>query len=293
MAKTKWQYGTIDSKSGGVLRTSETPTHTLVFLNGRSEWIEKYDHLWPYLRLKKDTQIITWDHKGQGKSEGQRAHIDSYDEFISDGKQIIDQVAGESYTIMAHSMGSLITLYGTLKGQFRPDSIILGSPLLMLPDSPLKRNFYIPVAKFASYLNLGRQSPGVGGGEEEYFENPVTRSYDGYRKIGDSSFSSISPTFGWVAATSDALKFVHDSQNIAKLSCPALILGGGQESVVDYKGFSQWVRSASESGSQAVKFVNIPGARHELFNEIPETIESVVLNIKNWHKSQKIKHSVF
>ena len=52
-----WEYGKVKSPGSkfgirfATLSPSSKHTNTLVFVNGRSEWIEKYDALWHKLKL--------------------------------------------------------------------------------------------------------------------------------------------------------------------------------------------------------------------------------------------------
>lgn len=295
-----WQITTLKSFDGtkirfGHFKGAKKARHTLVLVNGRSEWIEKYNHLYQHLRLRKDCDILTWDHRGQGGSGGLRSHVDSYDDFISDGRSVIEKALGDkaAYTILAHSMGGLISTYGTLKGYFKPNQLILSSPLFMLPNHPVQRVFYIPLANLACNFNFGRISPGVGGRLEGFSKNTLTRSFKGYQKVASSPYPGSSPTFGWLAATKAATDFIQQEENLAKLTCPTLVLGGSEEAVVDHNGFSNWVSRAHKFSHQLVRFHNIPGARHEILNEISSTLQEVQQQILLWNQQNQLKSEAF
>ncbi|WP_159455049.1 alpha/beta fold hydrolase [Pseudobacteriovorax antillogorgiicola] len=296
----QWTYSQVKSKDGTAIRYGHwrgktSSNHTLVFLNGRSEWLEKYEDIAKLIQVKPDCDILSWDHRGQGGSGGLRSHVDSYDEFLSDGRTVLEHALGSdtTYTIMAHSMGGLIALYGTLKKVFRPQQLILSSPLLMLPDQPIKRSIYIPASKVACRLTMARKSPGVGGQHDIYPGNSLTRSFSGFQRVQESPYPIPSPTFGWVNATDEAIRFVHDPKNLQGLLCPVLILGGSAEAVVDHRGFSHWVHEASKASDEPISFFNIPGARHELLNEIGRTITTARRNILYWMKQEGFKNEVF
>ena len=296
----KWSLDSLSSYDGTAIRYgyyhgSQQNQHTLILVNGRSEWIEKYHELYSQLGLKENCDILTWDHRGQGSSGGYRAHVNSYEEFAKDGLEVIRQTIGTeaSYTILAHSMGGLITIYASLRGYFSPEQIILGSPLFMLPNTPMKRSIYIPIANLACHFNLGPYTLGIGGHLEPFSENTLTRSFRGYKKVAEGPYPSKSPSFGWISATKLAIDYIHSEENLVKLPCPTLVLGGSQEAVVDHKGFSTWVCKAHKASGQAVKFLNINGARHEIFNELPLTIQLARAQILAWHKEIKVKSQAF
>src|SRR5690606_3257273 len=118
-----WQIGTtVDSTKSLSIRyalykkTTNPITRCIVYLNGRTEWIEKYSHLANDLRLPEDCGFLALDHRGQGGSGGARSWVASYDDYVNDTRLVIDLVIpGLPYAIVAHSMGGLIAIYGNLK----------------------------------------------------------------------------------------------------------------------------------------------------------------------------------
>ena len=68
----------------GTYPTNNKFSKYVLFANGRTEWIEKYNYLPESLDLPKDTGFVSWDHRGQGGSGGARAMVDSYDSYSKD-----------------------------------------------------------------------------------------------------------------------------------------------------------------------------------------------------------------
>ena len=92
---------------------------TLIFSTGRSEYTDKYHHLLPL--IDRNMNIVFYDHIGQGRSDGIRAHVNDVDaEHACDLREVIHQLTDPSLPrfILAHSMGSLATVRAL---QLEPD----------------------------------------------------------------------------------------------------------------------------------------------------------------------------
>ena len=95
------------------------PYATLIFSTGRSEYTDKYHHLIPL--IDRNIDIVFYDHIGQGRSDGTRAHVNNVDaEHACDLREVARQLTNENLPrfILAHSMGSLATVRAL---QLEPD----------------------------------------------------------------------------------------------------------------------------------------------------------------------------
>lgn len=119
---------------------------SVIFLNGRTEFIEKYDPMFTSLYdqswATSDEQTLSdlpvdfyaMDHEGQGLSGGLKSHIDDYDIFVENLHALFTRIKKlknpqKPIFLMAHSMGGLIA---TRFAQTYPelvDGLILGSPM--------------------------------------------------------------------------------------------------------------------------------------------------------------------
>jgi lysophospholipase len=283
ISKLKAPKGSVDLRYG-VYKHDGEPSQYVVFLNGRSEWIEKYAYLAADLAMPAGTGFLTWDHRGQGASGGSRAHIDDYETFVQDAEHVISSVvADKPYVLMAHSMGALISLYGTLKGALKPQALVLGSPLLGLPNRPVPRPLAKPLSKLLTQVGLGPCSTGAGGFEAAPFaDNILTHRPDLYQRIVTGPYKLPGATFGWVSASFQAIDVCFNPDYLAKLSVPTLVLGAAEESVVDPDCASNWVRVASQHAKGEVQLNVVHGARHELFSELPRLYEDAIQSARSW-----------
>ena len=263
-------------------KLSETLDCCVVFLNGRSEWIEKYDYIPDLLDLPKNCGFLTWDHRGQGASEGTRYHVDSFDQFAEDSQAVIQSVLKDiPIFLIGHSTGGLIGLYATLKSLISPEAIALSSPLLMLPDKPVGRNLSRPIAHTLTKMGMSK----VRSGEAtlvEFSENQLTHCYEGFQRIEQAPYGNQSPTMGWIDAAFEATEFVFDETVLGSYTTPTLVLGGSEEEIVDPEGFQEWVRIMNQCSPTVIKYASIQGARHEILNEIPRLRDKAIELINHW-----------
>lgn len=275
---------TLDLRYGVLYEGEGEPSHYVVLLNGRTEWLEKYCYVLQDLGLPRSTALLTWDHRGQGASGGARSYVDDYESFATDAEKIVREVVGDKpYVVVAHSMGGLISLYATLSGRLKPRALVLASPLLGLPDQPVPRKAARPIARLLTRCFLGAVSTGSGNFTFIPFEmNRLTHSVEHYRRIQNAPYKSTGATFGWVWASFRAIDRCFEPEELAKLTVPTLVLGGSEESVVDASAFQAWVQVASAHAKAEVQLRILPGAKHELLAEIPSIYRQAIKIISTW-----------
>lgn len=112
----------------------------LMVLHGYGEHCGRYLHL-PHFLNESIDWVVTYDHRGHGRSEGIRGHVDSFQEYVDDAaylarvfrEECLQSHEAVEFHLLAHSMGGLIGI--ELLSQFRDlgfHSAILSSPLLGL-----------------------------------------------------------------------------------------------------------------------------------------------------------------
>ncbi len=254
------------------------------FLNGRTEWVEKYSYLPFDLKLPSNTAFVAIDHRGQGGSGGARAFVESYDDYASDLAAVVEKVAaGKPYAVVAHSMGCLIGLYAALTGKINPKCLVLSSPLFGLPDEPVPKPIAKPLSKLLTTLGFANVSSGGGNFSRSTFErNKLTHDVDLFKRMQDTPFKVPGATFGWVAATFSAVDTVFDEDRLKEFHTPTLVLAGSEEEVVDPDSIRRWVRLNSERSGLDVRYHMIAGGRHELLSEIPAIYQQAVTYIKGF-----------
>lgn len=247
------------------------PKQYIVFANGRTEWMEKYDYLPSHLQLGQNQGFLTWDHRGQGASGGSRAHVEDYGDFAADAAKIIETAThGQPYIAITHSMGGLIMLTAIMSGWVKPRALLMSSPLLGLPNKPVPQFLARPLSRALTGCGIGSINiPAVGEFEKASFNhNVLTSCPERFARLKASPYPCPSPTFGWLDATFRALEYCWDPQNLKNFAVPTLIMVGSEEQVVDPGAIKRWVQEAQKNSGAKVDLTIFEGAKHELFSEV-------------------------
>ncbi len=255
---------------------------TVILLQGRSEFIEKYREVIGELS-ERCFGVVTFDWRGQGGSERQlrnpaKGHVEDFADYLMDLDTIVAEMERRNlprpWSILAHSMGGCIALLALARGPSPFERAVLSSPFVAVAGwggSILARG----VARTLASLGLSQMFvPGGSSGSRmtgPFENNPFTRDPDRYTTmkawlaehpelgIGD-------PTIGWVAAAFDANESFDGEDFGAKNRTPILILAAGADTVVS--------SSASQALAQRMRgssAIELPGARHEILMETDAT----------------------
>jgi lysophospholipase len=260
------------------------PEYGILLVNGRGEWIEKYSHIPPQISPNKSVLWLSIDHQGQGLSEGTRAHINSYREFVDNLTAISKLVFSDlPFYIVAHSMGGLVSLVACLSGEIRPAAMVLCSPLLRLPPQPLPEFMSRALVQAINKTHWKKFESGAGKNKNKSFPlNTLTHSLEGFHRYKRSPYPPTTPTFGWISATISACDYIFEEKNIKKLSCPLKIIFGSEEYIVDPAAYSEWCSTAKRVSTEKIELIKLPRARHELLSEIPKLQTLALSHINRW-----------
>ena len=247
-----------------------TPKGILMIVHGFGEHSGRYpayvDHL-----PGRGFAIYGFDHRGHGKSPGQRGHINSWDEYRGDVRAFYKMVLAAHpdapLFIFGHSMGSLIVLdyilhdsaglAGTILSGTVIEPVGVGSPLLKAVARVLSA--LVPTFK----LQLGLDPEGISTLPE------VVQTYQADPLVhGDSSAR-------WGAESMKTLAWILPRAN--EINLPVLFIHGSADPFNTATGTQAYFEQVTYE-DKAIKIY--PGSYHEPHND--KDAAQVVKDVSNW-----------
>lgn len=262
-----------------VFRTeNQTCKGTVLLLQGRNECIEKYAETAGDL-VQRGFDVVAFDWRGQGGSsrffsDHRRGHIDSFDQYADDLDLVFTEVAlpecRAPFYILAHSTGSLVALYAAPNLNNRIQRMMLCSPFLGIGDEALSASQVWFISGTLNFLGVGNMHMGGsrnGIANIPFETNRLTTDpirYARNREIlnPENGLGLGSATAGWLSASMKAVEFVLNTEHMAQIHIPILMVNAGADRVVSTSAIEDY---AGRIRSGAV--ITIDGARHEMMQE--------------------------
>lgn len=254
--------------------TTASPRGLAVVCPGRTESIDKY------FEVQRDLQargfaIACFDWPGQGLSDrplknpirGHVTHFSTYVDGLVRGLEAIRDRAPQPTVVVAHSMGSAISLEAMRTGKLAPKLAAFSAPMWGIPVSPALRSF----ARTVNALGFGT-FPAQPEAKDEVFEgNPFTHDFVRwglYRRLvtAEPRLALGQPTIGWVVAALDVCDgFLKPGALDRVKALPMLVATATEEAIVDPAAAPRVAALLPEA-----RVLPVEGASHEIFMETDE-----------------------
>ncbi|MFW5678777.1 MAG: alpha/beta fold hydrolase [Pseudomonadota bacterium] len=254
------------------------PARSLLLLNGRTEFVEKYAATIADLRAR-GFHVATLDWRGQGASDRLlsdrvRGHVDDFRDYQRDLDVLLAHVADrlpKPWYALGHSMGALILTERLVRQPDLVEKAVLSAPFFDLLAPRWKTLLGKPAVRLGRALGLGgRYFPG----QQREPTAPDDLSPDGLttdlarfetyrtlcREVPDYLLGGV--TVGWLAAVVDAFDRLDRPGALEAVHLPVLILKAGEERIVSPTAAD---RVAARLPDPTV--VDFPGAEHDLLWE--------------------------
>lgn len=238
------------------------PRSTMVITHGISEHSECYAKAAGHL-TELGWNVIAWDLRGHGRSEGKRGFVDSFDDYIADLRIFLRFLRDsgrldQPFALVGHSMGGLITIRHAIDAdQNYPSAaaIALSSPLLGF-------GIEVPPLKALAARVLDRVLPSMTMSNEIKYED-LTRDAEHLRtyKLDPLRHDKISPPL--YLGMLRTIEFVR--QNLHKVRTPILIQAAGKEKIVSLEAIQEVF---PHLGSENKKLIVYEHSLHEIFNDL-------------------------
>lgn len=117
------------------------PKAVLLLAHGYAEHSGRYANLVDYF-VPRGYAIYALDHRGHGRSDGERVQVDSYSDYLVDLKTFQDRVRAEQPTaklfLVGHSMGAAIATAYTARHQAELDGVVLSGGGIVTENAPVR-----------------------------------------------------------------------------------------------------------------------------------------------------------
>jgi alpha-beta hydrolase superfamily lysophospholipase len=246
-----------------------TPKAALVLAHGLGEHSGRYTNLIGELN-SRNYAVYACDHRGHGQSPGQRAHIDSWEDYRIGIRSLLKYTStahpGLPIFLMGHSLGGLIVLEYTLHEAPAIQGLIASAPALSTAGiSPVIRLASQLLSRIAPAFSLktGLDARAVSRDvavQEAYLADPLNSGV-GTPRLATETFAAISRAFG----------------HAGELRIPLLIVHGEADPIVPAESSARFYASA---GSNDKRRITYPDVVHEPHNDLGW--QQPVGDIANW-----------
>ena len=260
----------------GLFRSQLSPARgTVVLLQGRNEFIEKYYETIRDLNAM-GLWVATFDLRGQGGSQRllkqpRKGHVRRFTDYERDLDLFLQQVvlpdARLPFFLVAHSTGALIALSAAPRLVNRIDRMALAAPFLALTGQQISERWIRRLSSTLTYAGLGNRSMGNDMSDRPFEGNPLTSDRTRFERNGAVIASRPdltvgAPTARWLHETLTTASRVKQQAHLTRITIPTLIFAPMRDGVVPYLA-----QEALSRNFRAGQLVTITGARHEIFQE--------------------------
>jgi lysophospholipase len=219
--------------------------------------------------------LLCLDWPGQGLSDRPlknpiRGHVTTFATYVDAlvrGIAVVADRAPAKRVVVAHSMGSAITLEALRTGRVTAELAAFSAPMWGIPATPFLQKF----ARMANKLGLATFPARPEAREEKFEGNPFTHDlarWGLYRRLvtAEPRLALGEPTIGWVVASLDVCAGFLTPGALDKVAgMPMLVATASEEAIVDPAAAARVLPSLKRA-----RQVVIEGASHEIFMETDE-----------------------
>ena len=251
---------------------------TVVILQGRAEFIEKYFETARDLR-QRGFAVAAFDWRGQGMSDRalsdhHKGYVRSFKEYSTDLDAIMAQVVlpdcPPPIYALGHSMGGSIAIRALHDGSRSFDRVVLSAPMIALPSGPLT-GVAGPMARMMRLFGRGTGYVPTGSARltnsEDFIGNPLTSDPVRFARnaavLEEAPELGLgSPTVAWVDAAMRVMNEFAVPSYAGHLRQSILMVAAGRDEVVSTQAIETFGMHLL-----AGRHLILPGSRHEILQE--------------------------
>ena len=255
------------------------PKGTVLVLQGRSEFMEKYEETAGEL-VGRSLDVLSFDWRGQGLSdrmlpESEKGFVHSYDDYLEDLdailKTIVQPLARGPLMMLSHSMGGHIGLRYMHRFAHPFVAGIFSAPMIDIQTGGTPAFFirWLSRRKVAGgdqgevVMGSGRSSPFPGS----FTGNRLTSDPGRFQRTRDvieryPKLSAALVTYGWLSATYDSIAILKQPQVARSIKIPLLFFVAGRDRIVSQRAILRFTNRVEHA-----RLTRIENAKHEILQE--------------------------
>ena len=252
------------------IERSPAPAGHVALVHGYAEHLGRYTEVTRALAGAGYT-VHLLDCRGHGQSGGKRAHVDRFDEYLSDLEiflaRVKEQAAGAPMFLLGHSHGALIAARYLLDKPEAVRGVIFSSPYF-------RRKLYVSPLKILAGKLVGRVLPSLPMSNALKPEQ-LTRDVEIQNATRADPLYQHIATPRWFNESNAAQETV--MRRATEFVTPFLLLSGAADAIADPAAGREFFEHATSKDKQHKQY---DGLLHELFHE-PER-EAVFRDVVGW-----------
>jgi lysophospholipase len=252
---------------------------TILLLQGRSEFMEKYEETIGEL-LARGLDVVSFDWRGQGLSErllaeSDKGFVHSYDDYLTDLDHIVQSIVLRTqkgpFYLLSHSMGGHIGLRYLDQNPHPFAKAVFSAPMINVKTSPVPQSLVrwltrLQSAKGNNHLEVAGASRSTPF-PPRFKNNRLTSDrarFDRNRKMirENPHLSAARVTYGWLNATYDSIDILKTRAIPKHLNTPLLFFCAGLDRIVSRKAILRFASLAPQS-----LLVQLDTSQHEILQE--------------------------
>ena len=247
----------------------EEPKATIIITHGIAEHSGRYDEITGILN-EQQYDVVRYDLRGHGQSQGKRGALKSYHQFIDDLHVLVlaeKQRSPKKIYLIGHSMGGLIVNLYAVKYHDVDGIISSAAPTYFIPDVlPFRFIGYRWLGFLAKKTNFADdQLSRIKSVEQAYIEDPLNLKKFYFSLAGNMFVGGVR----------------YFNKHIKKYQIPVLILHGSTDKIVPV-AFSKRLYDIVPHSDK--KLIIYEDSYHEIFNDLDRA--KVFNDILDWLKER-------
>lgn len=214
------------------------------------------------------------DYRGHGQADGRRGHVDEFSDYLEDLQRFVslirEQVGERRIFLLGHSLGGLILADWLIEK--KPEGIagaIFSAPYLQLAFQP-------PWYKLAAARLIGRLIPFMplpnGLTSDQLTSDPQMQ-----QAVDRDPLYNHTVTPSWFRETANAQALVRE--RAGEILIPSFVMVPESDPIASPAAGMSF-EEALGSSDKDIRLYS--GARHEVFNEVPETRQRAMADVLSW-----------